>query len=70
MSTHTPDGAKYTTADLIRMAQMEYFGQYSMVVGRALSKLLALEAENKLLREKVIQLEYTPQPQGQVIDRI
>lgn len=70
MAQHTPAGALYTTNDLIRMAQMEYFGQYSAVVGRALTKLAALEAENKQLREKISKYENTPEPQGQVIKKI
>lgn len=70
MAQHTPAGARYTTNDLIRMAQMEYFGQYSTVVGRALTKLAALEVENKQLRERVAKYENTPDPQGQVINKI
>lgn len=70
MAQHTPAGARYTTPDLIRMAQMEYFGQYSAVVGRALTKLAVLEAENKQLREKLAKFENTPAPQGQVIKNI
>jgi hypothetical protein len=70
MSVHTPTGAKYTTADLIRMAQLEYFGQYSGVVGRALMKLAYLENENKELREKLEGLTKSPEPQGQVINKI
>jgi regulator of replication initiation timing len=52
------------------MAQMEYFGQYSAVVGRALTKLAALEIENKQLREKLSEVEKLPAPQGQVINKI
>jgi len=70
MALHTPAGAAYTTQDLVRMAQMEYFGQYSAVVGRAMVKLAALEAENKKLRERVAELEALPAPQGKVIKSI
>lgn len=70
MALHTPAGAAYTTQDLIRMAQMEYFGQYSAVVGRALTKLAALEAENKKLRERIAELERLPAPQGTVFNKI
>jgi hypothetical protein len=70
MATHTPAGASYTTQDLIRMAQMEYFGQYSAVVGRALTKLAMMEVENKNLRERVAELEKLPAPQGKVFDKI
>jgi hypothetical protein len=57
MSLHTPSGAMYTTKDLINMARMEYFGQYSPVIGRALSKLSALEEENKILKKRLEQIE-------------
>jgi regulator of replication initiation timing len=70
MSRHSPAGAVYTTQDLVRMAQMEYFGQYSAVVGRALVKLAALEAENKKLRERLAEIEALPAPQGNVIKSI
>jgi hypothetical protein len=70
MALHTPGGAVYTTQDLIRMAQMEYFGQYSAVVGRAMSKLAFLEAENKKLKEDMAKLTKLPDPQGTVIDKI
>ncbi len=66
MSLHTPAGAIYTTKDLIRMAQMEYFGQYSAVVGRALTKLALLEEENKKLKAKLADIENTPNPAGSV----
>jgi len=70
MSRHSPAGAVYTTQDLVRMAQMEYFGQYSAVVGRALVKLAALEVENKKLRERLAEIESLPAPQGNVIKSI
>jgi hypothetical protein len=70
MSTHTPAGASYTTQDLIKMARLEYFGQYSGVVGRALTKLSILESENKNLRERINQLEKLPDPEGKVINSI
>jgi hypothetical protein len=71
MSKHVPGGATYTTADLIRMAQLEYFGQYSAVVTRALVKLATLEEENKKLREILAKYESkTPEPQGKVINGI
>lgn len=70
MSVHTPAGANYTTVDLIRMAQMEYFGKYSPLVGRALTKLAILENENRELREKLEELTKLPAPQGQVINKI
>lgn len=70
MAQHTSSGAMYSTSDLIRMAQMEYFGQYSAVVGRAMMRLAFLEAENKKLREKVSSYENTADPQGQIIQNI
>ena len=71
MSKHVPGGATYTTADLIRMAKLEYFGQYSAVVARALIKLSMLEEENKKLRETLSKYdEKTPDPQGKVINII
>lgn len=67
MSKHTPSGAVYSTDDLIRMAHMDYFGQYNGVVGRALVRLKQLEQENKVLRERLAQLTSTPDPQGTVV---
>lgn len=70
MSVHSPAGAKYTTADLIRMAQMEYFGQYSAVVGRALVKLSVLEVENREIKEKLAELTKNLAPKGLTINTI
>jgi len=67
MSKHTPEGAIYSTDDLIRMANMDYFGQYNAVVGRAFMRLKHLEQENKILRERLAQLTATPAPQGTVV---
>ena len=54
---YTAQGAFYTTEDLIRMCQLESFGQHSGMIGRALIKLKLLEEENKQLKEVVKQLQ-------------
>ena len=57
MAKHTAGGAFYSTEDLIRMAQLNQFGQMSNVAGRAFAQLRRLEVENSELRQRVIELE-------------
>ena len=57
MSKIMNGGAAYTTDDLIRMAKLEVFGQYSGMLIRAFEKLKLSEQENAHLRELVAQLQ-------------
>lgn len=81
MAKHQPGGAFYSTDDLLKMAQLGHFGNYSPVIYRALVRLKKLEVENTDLKATVsayerideIRKEYesdTPpdEPSGAVID--
>lgn len=57
MARHTNGGAFYSTDDLIRMARLGNFGQFSNVAGRAFVRLRQLEVENQELRQRVTELE-------------
>lgn len=57
MAKPTQGGAMYSTDDLIRMATLGQFGNMSMMVARAMTRLKELELENAQLYERVQELE-------------
>lgn len=67
MSKHTPQGTFYTTDDLIRMAQLNQFGRYSTVLGRALVRLRQYEVENQQLKDALSQLM---EQEGETIEEV
>jgi hypothetical protein len=54
---YSDQGASYTTDDLIRLARLESFGQFSPMLGRVFVKLKLYEQENRQLKELVSQLQ-------------
>jgi len=72
MARYSETGAFYTTDDLIRMAKLESFGQYSPMLERAFIKLKNYEKENTQLRTLVAQLkeELEVRAEGQVVDKL
>ena len=53
MAQHRRGGAFYSTDDLIKMAQLGNFGNYSPVILRALARLKGLENEVRELRNAI-----------------
>jgi hypothetical protein len=72
MAKYDGNGAVYTTDDLIRMAGLESFGQYSAMIGRALLRLKSYESENKQLKALVTQLknDIESRTDGQVVEKL
>jgi hypothetical protein len=72
MARHGEAGAFYTTDDLIRMARLESFGQYSAMLERVFVKLKQYESENKQLKTLTTQLkeELDSHIAGTVVDKL
>lgn len=72
MARHGENGAFYTTDDLIRMARLENFGQFSAMLERVFVKYKQLDAENKQLKTLVGQLkdELETKAAGTVVDKL
>jgi len=72
MARYGENGAFYTTDDLIRMAKLESFGQYSPMLERVFIKLKNYEKENSQLKTLVSQLkeELEIRAEGQVVDKL
>jgi hypothetical protein len=72
MARHGENGAFYTTDDLIRMARLENFGQFSAMLERVFVKYKQLDAENKQLKTlaKQLQAELEAKTSGMVIEKL
>lgn len=57
MAKNRLGGAFYSTDDLLKMAQLGNFGNYSPVLYRALTRLKNLEIENSNLKETISSYE-------------
>lgn len=72
MARYGETGAFYTTDDLIRMARLESFGQYSAMLERVFVKFKSYEKENSHLKTLVTQLkaELETRAEGQVFEKL